>query len=125
MKFFSIAGIRQSLTWIDVIVAPVWLILTLLMVLAIVLLSGPEEPYWNGPRRWVFGLIALVYLYPLYSFGFQLVPGLIGNLVVLGYTLSVIAIAYPRSPWAAALLTPTVIWLLLATFYVIVQRLDG
>ncbi|NJL11284.1 MAG: hypothetical protein HC908_17110 [Calothrix sp. SM1_7_51] len=68
----------------------------------------------------VFLLIA-TWTYPLYTFGFKLVPGLFGNLFYAALLLYVIIQVYRELSVAAWLLTPISIWIMIATIYVIAQ----
>ena len=56
---------------------------------------------------------------PLYTLGFQsLVAGLIGNIVVAAFAGYVVKYSWNASRQAALLVTPIIVWLCVATFYV-------
>ena len=66
----------------------------------------------------------MIWLYPLYTFGFSsLIAGLLGNIAVAILGIYTISVIYKSSARAALLVTPVVIWLAGATFYVVLQLL--
>ena len=111
-------SIVNKLEWINQVAGFVWVALTILMVLAIRELARAEGQVWQKFTYAILGLIALVWLYPLYTLGFQLIPGLIGNLVVLIATLVTALYVKRSSLRAALLLVPTLAWITTATVYV-------
>lgn len=73
--------------------------------------------------RMVYYLILFTWLYPLYSFFFHPVGGLIGNLAYLAYLCYILWYIVRKDLRAAALLFPTVIWVAVATVYVVAKLL--
>ena len=108
----------SRLGWIDQVAGLVWVFLTLLMIACIYLLRQPGDRVWHKHSYHVLALIVMVWLYPIYTLGFKLVPGLIGNIVVAVLAIYVTAVVASRSMLAASLLLPTIGWLAAATFYV-------
>jgi tryptophan-rich sensory protein len=109
----------ENLLWIDSVVLYVWIFLSLLMLLSLYLIyekSGISRESWL-----VIFLLIATWTYPLYTFGFKLVPGLFGNLFYAALLLYVIIQVYIKLPVAAWLLTPITIWITIATIYVAAQ----
>jgi hypothetical protein len=65
----------------------------------------------------------MIWLYPIYTLGFKPIPGLIGNVVVGVGVFATFAIFFVRrvSVKAALLITPVVLWLSAATFFLALQ----
>ncbi len=110
--------IINALSWIDTIAGTVWIVLTIIMFW---LLYQVYEQLGSTHPTFYFGifLLALVWLYPLYTFLFnQLEVGFAGNILTLAITvmyrkrLNELAIKYGR--W----MIPQIVWLIVATFYV-------
>ena len=110
--------IINALSWIDTIAGTVWIVLTIIMFW---LLYQVYEQLGSTHPTFYFGifLLALVWLYPLYTFLFnQLEVGFAGNILTLVITvmyrkrLNALAIKYGR--W----MIPQIVWLVVATFYV-------
>ncbi len=93
-----------------------------MMLLSIRLLKTTEGAWWQTYTYHVIALSALVWVYPLYTLGFSsLLLGLAGNIGVGFVAAYVILFIRERSPLAAWLIVPTVVWLCAATFYVTLQ----
>ena len=110
--------IINALSWIDTIAGTVWIVLTIIMFW---LLYQVYEQLGSTHPTFYFGifLLALVWLYPLYTFLFnQLEVGFAGNILTLVITvmyrnrLNVLSGRYGK--W----MVPQIIWLIVATFYV-------
>jgi tryptophan-rich sensory protein len=113
--------IVDKLKWIEQIVGIVWVFLSLLMFLSAWIIyqkNGFSREFW-----YVIALMIATWTYPLYTFGFKLVPGFIGNIVYLLFAFFVISIVSQVSINASYLLYPTVVWVSLASVYVIFQIL--
>jgi tryptophan-rich sensory protein len=121
----DLATLVKKLGWIDRVAGYVWVLLTLLMVLAIYALSQAEDGVWNRYSHHVIALIVVVWLYPLYTLGFRLVPGLIGNVAVGLLAIYVVWVVSSSSTTAAALIAPVVVWIAVATGYVVLQLLQA
>lgn len=114
--FISLA---DKLSWIDKIVGGVWFFLSLLMFFSA---GKVYQQKGFGYEFWlIIALIAATWSYPLYTFGYKLIPGLIGNIVYLAFVFFVIFQLKPVSAVAAQALYPIIIWVTVATFYVIFQ----
>ena len=111
-------GIIEALAWIPQIAGFVWAVLTLLLIVALRLLARREGRLWNRYSKPVFALLAMIWLYPVFTVGFQLLPGLVGNVAVALLAIYAMTVARPRSTTAGYLIAPVVVWLSAATFYV-------
>ena len=117
-QFF--ANLVEKLRWIDVIVVYAWIVWTILMILSAYFLYSQDGTF-SREVKLVIILIIATWSYPLYTLGFKLIPGLIGN---IGYGILAIYIIiqiYPKNKPSAWLLIPIIIWIILATIYVIAQ----
>jgi uncharacterized membrane protein len=63
----------------------------------------------------------MIWLYPIYTLGFKPIPGLIGNVVVGVFATFAIFFVRRVSVKAALLITPVVLWLSAATFFLALQ----
>jgi tryptophan-rich sensory protein len=119
-KFFYIQ-IVDKLKWIEQIVGSVWVFLSLLMFFSAWVVyqkNGFSREFW-----YVIALMIATWTYPLYTFGFKLLPGLIGNIFYLSFAFFVISIVSHVSINATYLLYPIIAWVSFASFYVIFQIL--
>ncbi len=64
-------------------------------------------------------LIVICALYPLHTTGLQVIPGLVGNVVVMILTLGVAIVIWPSSRLSSVLLAPVAAWLAVATIYLV------
>lgn len=103
------ASTVKSLAWIDQVAGYVWVFLTLLMILAIYLLARSEGQAWQRYSYHVLTLIIVVWLYPLYTLGFWLVSGLIGNIAVGLLAVHVVWVVSASSAAAAAPIAPAIV----------------
>ncbi|MEM6785328.1 MAG: hypothetical protein AAF624_16525, partial [Bacteroidota bacterium] len=65
----------------------------------------------------VGGLILFCWLYPLYTLGFRLIPGFVGNILTFVAAVVVLVVIASSSRTAAALIAPVAAWCALATVY--------
>ena len=118
-----IEAILSKFSWIDKIAAFVWIGLTILILIALQLIIIEEGRLGMGSILIII-LIIIIWLYPLYTLGFSsLIAGLIGNIGIFIFTLVIILIIRVDSSIGALLISPVLIWLGAATFYVILQIL--
>jgi tryptophan-rich sensory protein len=121
MNSQRITGIIEHLRWIDRIVSYVWIGLSLLMIIAALIIyreHGLNREFW-----YVIALIAATWTYPVYTLGFKLVPGLVGNILYIAFAVVVMVQVGRLSTIAPYLLWPLIPWVSLATVYVICQLL--
>jgi len=88
VKNQRLINITDKLKWIDRIVGLVWFGLSVLMIVSgflVYVRIGLSGKFWLIPV-----LIAATWTYPLYTLGFKLIPGLIGNLLYIGLALFII-----------------------------------
>jgi len=111
--------IVRKLVWIDRVVGYVWIVLSVLMVVSGWLLY--RENGLSFELYLIIGTIGATWTYPLYTLGFRLVPGLIGNILYTGFVLYVTITIFPVSPVASYLLYPVILWVSIATVYVTCQ----
>ena len=118
--------IVQSLSWIDQVAGAVWVGLTALLGLSAHRLARTQGTFRNRYTGRLLVLVALIWTYPLYAFGFHsLLAGLIGNIVVAIFAGYVVAYSWKASNQAALLVTPIIGWLSVATFYVSLMIVNG
>jgi len=113
--------IVDKLRWVDQIVSYVWIALGLLMFISAWVIyqeKGFSRDFW-----YIIALLVATFTYPLYTLGFKLVPGLVGNLLYIGLTIFVITQVKQSSVVASYLLYPIILWVTFATIYVIFQLL--
>lgn len=99
----------------------VWIALGLLMFISAWFIyqeKGFSRDFW-----YIIALLVATFTYPLYTLGFKLVPGLVGNIIYVGLTIFVITQVKQSSAIASYLLYPIVLWVTFATIYVIFQLL--
>jgi tryptophan-rich sensory protein len=68
-------------------------------------------------------LLIATWTYPLYTLGFKLIPGLIGNILYGGLLVYVIIQVNNVLPLGTWLLFPIGIWITFATVYVVAQAI--
>ncbi len=107
-----------SLDWIPGVAGGVWIVLTVLMGIACRLLLRAGSPSSKRHARLVIGLIVFCWLYPLYTLGFQLIPGFIGNILTVLAAAWVVLTIRQSSRSAALLVLPVIVWTSVATVYV-------
>ena len=110
--------IIDALSWIDMVAATVWILLTIIMFWVLYRLY---EAYGSSHKTFQLGIALLiaVWLYPLYTFLFnQLEVGFVGNILTLALTLVYRRRLTEHSKTLANWMIPQIIWLVLATFYV-------
>ena len=81
-------NIVNRLAWVDQIVTYVWIGLSMLMFVSA--WSVYQENGFSRELYYVIALIIATWTYPLYTLGFRLVPGLIGNILYFAFTIFVI-----------------------------------
>jgi tryptophan-rich sensory protein len=103
--------------WVERIVGFVWLGLFACMGAASWLAynSGGVNAVRDG--RLLIGLLLVCLLYPVYTLGMKVIPGLVANVVVLVLAVVVAVLVWPSSAAAAGLVAPVVVWIILATVY--------
>ena len=111
----------DKLRWVDQIVTGVWIVLSLLMFISAWFIY--QEKGFNRDFWYIVGLVIATWTYPLYTLGFKLVPGLVGNIFYVAFTIFVITQVRQSSEIASYLLYPIVFWVTFATVYVIFQLL--
>jgi len=116
------SSIVEKFAWIDRVVSYVWIFLSFLMFLSLSLLYSRLGI--SRESLLVISLLIATWTYPLYTLGFKLVPGLVGNLLYGVLLVYVIIQIYPKLPISACLLMPIGIWITLATVYIIAQVID-
>ncbi|MFE4106032.1 hypothetical protein [Almyronema epifaneia] len=121
----DVDAVVKQLSWIERVASRVWVVLTLMMLASLCFLVKAEGQIWQKYVYSVLALIAMVWLYPLYTFGFRLVPGLIGNIAVGLLAAWVVWFVSASSAIAAYLIVPVIIWLSVATVYVILLLLNN
>ena len=121
VKNQRLINITDRLKWIDRIVIFAWMGLSILMIVSGLLVY--RQIGFNGKFWLIPVLMAATWTYPLYTFGFKLIPGLIGNLLYITLALFIMISLTQISLSAAFLLLPVIIWVTLATIYVILQIL--
>ena len=111
-------NVIEALSWIDTAAGTVWILLTIIMFW---LLYKVYELLGSSHPTFYFGifLLALVWLYPLYTYLFnQLEVGFLGNvftlLVTVLYMNRLKQLSIKKSRW----MIPQIVWLVIATFYV-------
>jgi tryptophan-rich sensory protein len=103
--------------WVDPIVGYVWLGLFAGMGTAAWLAYSSGRPTAVRDGRVVVGLMAVCFLYPVYTLGMQAVPGLVANVAVVGLTVAAAAVIRRSSAVAAGMLVPVAVWVSVATVY--------
>jgi len=108
-----------GLEWVDSVVGLVWVVLFALMAIARWLLLKSRRSSAQRHAQLVTNLIIFCWLYPFYTLGFQRLPGLIGNLVTIGFTAWVTLRVWQTSRPSAGLIGLVFLWSSFATFYLI------
>jgi tryptophan-rich sensory protein len=116
------AQIVSSLSWIDAVVIYVWAVLSVLMFIALGIVVHTKG--FAKEALLIMLMVAATWSYPLYTFGYQLIPGLIGNVVYIAFVVWIVSSVYSISPVAAYLLALPVAWVSVATIYVAAQLLQ-
>lgn len=80
-----------------------------------------QDEAFSREVKLVIILIIVTWLCPLYTLGFKLILGLIGNISYAFLTIYTIFQIYQKNKLSAWLLIPIVFWISLATIYVIAQ----
>lgn len=114
-------NIVEKLHWIDQVVGGVWVVLSLLMIVsawAVYKQNGFNRDFW-----FIIALVAATWTYPLYTLGFQQVPGLIGNILYIAFAVYAISQVRHSAVFASYLLYPQVVWVSIASIYVACQIL--
>ena len=104
--------------WVGKIVAVVWVVLFAIMALGAWFAQRSEKPTGKTDAWLIWGFIIVCVLYPFYTFGFQAVPGLIANVIVLILSLGLCVLVSRSSFLASASLIPVILWISVATVYV-------
>ena len=78
-----------------------------------------KEKGVNRELWYIIGLLLATWTYPLYTLGFKLIPGLVGNVLYNVLTIFIINQVKLSSGVASYLLYPVVLWVTFATVYVI------
>jgi tryptophan-rich sensory protein len=114
----DVGKLIENLSWIEKVAGGVWVFLTILLLFAIFDIAKSQGGWKN---KYVFSIIILIvfiWLYPFYTLGFQLIPGLIGNIAVGLIACFIVWFVWPLSRKAGLLTAPVIIWIFAATFYV-------
>lgn len=114
-------GIVNKLRWIDQIVGGVWIVLSLLMFISAWIVyqeKGLNRDFW-----FIIALVIATWTYPLYTLGFKLIPGLVGNILYIGFAVFVITQVKQSSAVASYLLYPITLWVTSASVYIVFQLL--
>jgi tryptophan-rich sensory protein len=78
----------DKLRWVDQIVSYVWIALSLLIFISAWIIY--QEKGFNRDFWYIIAIVVATFTYPLYTLGFKLVPGLIGNILYVAFTIFVI-----------------------------------
>jgi hypothetical protein len=105
-------------SWIDIIAAPVWIILSLVLIWIMIKIA--QEIGWrNATFYWLIGLFVFIWLHPLYTSiikGYVLVE--IGNIASLILTVLVFYKLKVQFKNLANWLIPQIIWLIIASIFI-------
>ena len=74
-------SIVEKLYWIDNIVVYAWVILSILMIITLILLYNNKSNSFSTEVWLIFALLIATWTYPLYTLGYRLEAGLIGNIL--------------------------------------------
>ena len=105
--------------WVERVVWFGWVVLFAGMGLAAWLAARSGRATAGIDARLIWALIVICLLYPLYTLGFRIIPGRIGNIAVLVLTCVLAGVVRRTSRAAAALLVPVALWVAVATVYVV------
>jgi tryptophan-rich sensory protein len=106
----------ENLTWIENILGGVWLFLFGLMLIAAYIVF--RKTGWSRQVLLIIIIMLATFSYPLYTFGFKLIPCLIGNLSYIALISYVLTKLRKEFPSILYLLLPIIIWSFTATIYV-------
>ena len=114
----------KSLSWIDNIAAPIWIILTIL--LAWTLFKTIQQIGWkNEYVYWQIGLLVFIWMHPVYT---SIIKGdtivEIGNIATLILTVIVFYKLKIQFNTLANWLIPQIIWITIASLYIGLKLLD-
>ena len=107
-------NLSQKLSWIDIVVSPMWLFLIVLMITSSVLL---KQKGYQLEFYLVIACIIATITYPIYSFGFSPIPSLIGNIAFLTFFSITTYFVFKQDLISGLLLSPTILWVIVATIY--------
>ncbi len=111
--------VPQGWEWLNKVVAIVWCVLFAGMATARWLLLRSNHPATRSLSNSVLMLIVVCWGYPYYTLGFQKIPGLVANGIVIILALWIINRIRVASIAATALIGLVVVWISLATVYVV------
>ena len=112
-------AIPEGWEWVGQVVGFVWMALFGAMGAAAWLTYTSPGPRARFHGNLIVALIVACALYPFYTLGMRMIPGLIGNIAVLILTAAVIALVWRTSRAAALLVTPVAVWIVIATVYLV------
>lgn len=119
------AELLKGLDWLQVIVGPVWALLTLIIFWMIYSLQ--KKFGWKHPSVYLLlGLLAVIYLHPVYTDifpSYAITQG--GNILSLLFTIFVLKKIAGYSKPIAYRLIPMIIWITAASFYTWVKMKAG
>ena len=107
-----ITSIAAGLSWMDEVVNYVWVVYIGFMILLVFRLALVNELLKASA---VVLLIFLTATYPLYTNHYQLLPGLIANVLHIVLTSAIFVWIRPHLPRESLLLLPVIGWTLLAS----------
>jgi tryptophan-rich sensory protein len=105
----------------DYVIGIVWLFLFALMGTARWLVTQSSSEAAASHARIVVSLIVLCFLYPFYTLGLAIIPGLIGNIATLLVASWAALQIRSSSKLASTLLFPVIIWICFATALTVLQ----
>ena len=113
-----------SLHWVPYAAGPVWMVLTLLMGWGAWTLFRSGSPQATLHGSLMVGFIALCWMHPVYTavagtFGLQTLAGLLGAVGTLAVAVLVAFLVRTSSPQAVAVLGGVMVWLGMATVYLV------
>ncbi len=111
--------VPEGWKWVDQVVASVWVLLFAAMGASAWLAYSSKGSESASHGRLVVALIVICALYPLHTTGLQVIPGLVGNVVVMILTLGVAIVIWRSSRLSSVLLAPVAAWLAVATIYLV------
>jgi hypothetical protein len=115
----------ERLDWLQIIVGPVWALLTLIIIW--MMLSLKQKFGWRHPGIYLLvTLLVVIYLHPVYTDifpSYAVTQG--GNIISLLFTLFVL---WKISAWSKPIayrLTPMIVWIIAASFYTLLKMKAG
>jgi hypothetical protein len=105
-------------SWIDIIAAPVWIILSLVLI-SIIIKIAKVIGWRNVTFYWLIGLFVFIWLHPFYTSvikGYAIVE--IGNIASLILSVLVFYKLKVQFKNLANWLIPQIIWLIIASIYI-------